>query len=231
MPIPPIVDHYSAQVILKGLSGSPKDVYTNTFYFHNNNFGGTHDTVADQLADDLTEFYNAPPTTVATPVALSSRLSGETLNDTVEIRVYDLGDPAPRYPKIRSRTWTINTTSSLPSEVAACLSLVAGENQPRRRGRLFLGPLAANTIVVTDGRPQIQVNMRESVLASAQRLMEKPSFEWCVYSPTSGQMNVITGAWMDSAFDTMRKRGEAATHRMTTGLYLGQSGTPVPFLG
>lgn len=230
MPIPVLTDHYSAQVIFRGLSGSPKDVYTNTFYFRNESGPGSSAQMADNLATDLQEFYGTAPTDVASPVSISSRMSGAVIADNPELRVYDLGQPAPRYPIIRFLTIDFNTTSYFPSEVAACLSYVAAENQPRSRGRIYLGPLAANTAVVADGRATIDANFRTCALASSRRLMLKPNHTWELWSPTSGQMKTITGLWMDNAFDTQRRRGEEASGRLTIGTYAGQSGTQVPLI-
>lgn len=225
MPIPVINDHYSAQVIFSGMSGQPEDVFTNTFYFHNNNFGGTHDSVADQLRDDLSEFYTVNATNVTGGVSIVSRLAGAVLNTSAEVRVYDLGQAAPRYPKIRTFPLTGAAATALPSEVAACLSYVGGQNQPRYRGRIYLGPLATAAGSVVDGRQSLSSGFIIGALGAAYRLMQKPSFEWCVYSPTDNAMRVITGAWMDDAFDTQRRRGEKAQSRQTIGQYLGQKGT------
>jgi hypothetical protein len=230
MAIPVMTDYYSAQVIFRGLSGVPEDVYTNTFYFRNDNFAGGHETVADQLRDDLEQFYNDPPTTVATPVSILAHYSSQVVSPEVEVRVYDLGQPAPRYPKIRTFTGTIPNTMALPSEVAACLSYVSEENQPRNRGRIYLGPLSQSASELADNRAVVKLNFRHSALASAQRLIDKPTFTWSLWSPTSAQMKQITGLWMDNAYDTQRRRGERATHRYTSGFYQGQSGTEVPYL-
>ena len=225
MPIPPIVDHYSAQVIFKGKTGQPEDVYTNTFYFHNNNFGGTHDSVADQLADDLLEFYNATPNNVVNGLAIVGGMSSAIINADFDIRVYALGDAAPRYPKIRTRTLTALSANALPSEVCVCLSLVAQQNQPRNRGRIFIGPLSNSVMTVVNGRPTVTDAYRTGLLGSLIRLKDKPSFEWCVYSKADNAMKVISGGWVDNAFDTQRRRGEKANLRTVAGTYLGQSGT------
>lgn len=230
MPIPVINDHFAAQVILRGISGSPKDVYTNTFYFRNDSAIIGPEDVADQLTANLQAFYGTAPTTVATPVSIASRMSGAIIADNPEVRVYDLGSPAPRYPIVNFMALDFTTTSALPSEVAACLSYVAQSNQPRNRGRIYLGPLAANTSVVADGRPQVDSAFRISALASAKRLMDISNMTWSLYSPTSGTMKPITGFWMDNAFDTQRRRGEESSGRVTTGTYLGQNGTAVVYL-
>lgn len=225
MPIPVLTGFFAAQVILKNPNGNPEDVYTNTFYFENETFVGTTDDVATDLQADLQEFYAVAPSGVATPVAVSSRFSSFQVGQSAELRVYDLGQPAPRYPKIRSFDLGTMSSTSLPAEVAVCLSYVAAQNQPRNRGRLYLGPLGQNAVEVTSGKCQPAEVWRRSVLASAKRLMDKTEYVWCLWSPTSGEMKGITGAWMDNSFDTQRRRGDAPTQRYTMGTYLGQSGT------
>lgn len=228
MPIPPMPDNYLAQVVFKGKSGQPADVYTNSFFFRNENFGGTHDSVADQLADDLHEFYNAQPTNVVGGVAIASALSSAIINLLYEIRVYDLGDAAPRYPRIRERTLANLSASALPSEVCATLSFVASENQPRSRGRIYLGPLGTSQVTTANGRAVINSSLRIGAMGAALRLMQKPSFSWSVYSRADGMTKEITGAWMDNAWDTQRRRGELPTERHTIGTYMGQSGLETP---
>lgn len=227
MPIPVLTDHYSAQVIFKGQTGLPEDVYTNTFYFKNETFGQTPAQIADALAADLLEFYFTVPTGVASPVAIGSRFSSNTIAPIGELRVYDLGDPAPRYPQIRPMTWGAMSATNLPSEVCVCLSYVASENQPRNRGRIYLGPLGTPAVTNAGGRTVVGSSFLESALASAVRLKDKSSFTWEVWSPTSATMKPITGFWADNAFDTQRRRGERANLRYTAGSYLGQIGTPI----
>jgi hypothetical protein len=229
-PIPVKTDHFSAQVIWRGKTGSSEDVYTNTFYFKNDNIPSSPDSVADQLAGDLEEFYNDAPTTIASPVSIASGFSSQTIENEAEVRVYDLGQPAPRYPKIRSFVATVPNNTPLPSEVAACLSYVSVQNQPRQRGRIYLGPLGTGALEASEGRAVVKVGWRHSVLAAAERLRNKPQFQWVLWSPSDNEMKEITGTWMDNAFDTQHRRGERATQRVTAGFYQGQSGTPVPFL-
>lgn len=224
MPIPVLTDYFSAQVIFKNQNGNPKDVYTNTFYFRNDTFVGTTDDVATDLLADLQEFYTAQPTGVLTPVTVLSRFSNLLLDLEVEVRVYDLGLPAPRYPRLRNFTATGMHSGAIPAEVAACLSYVAAENQPRNRGRIYLGPLSTNAVNAGNGNTAVDENWRRSVLASAKRLMDKPEYTWSLWSPTSQEMKPITGAWMDNAFDTQRRRGEEADVRHYMGEYLGRSG-------
>lgn len=224
MPIPVITDHYSAQVILRNPNGNPKDVYTNTFYFRNDTDFGTSQDIAEDIRADLEEFYTVAPVGVLTPVSVSSRFSTLMAGPEAEVRVYDLGQPAPRYPIVKTFPLVGGTSTALPAEVSACLSYVAAENQPRSRGRIYLGPLGTNALAASSGATEVAEVWRRSVLASAKRLMDKPQYVWCLWSPTSLQMKHITGAWMDNAFDTQRRRGEESSVRHYMGEYQGRSG-------
>lgn len=227
MPIPPIEDHFQAQVIFSGVSGKAEDVFTNTWHFRNDNIVGDADEVADRLADHLAEFYTATPTNVAGGIALASRMSGQVIAGDIIVKVYDLGLPAPRFPLIRTRGNTVLGSTSLPSEVACCLSLVASQNTARNRGRIYLGPLTSNAGQFTNGAFRPATILIDSMLASLARLAGKAEHTPCVYSPTDGAMKPITGGWVDDAFDTQRRRGEDASMRHVWGNYLGIKGQPV----
>lgn len=124
-------------------------------------------------------------------------------------------------------------TDSHPSEVAVCLSYNAepefGVDPRRLRGRIYLGPvnIAASSETATD-QVIVDVNFRETIAEAAVRLRDDliaigaaPLAEWVVFSrgpfkvgtPQGAQANPVIEGYIDSAFDTMRKRGEAAGSR------------------
>jgi len=224
MPIPVIPDHYQAQVIFAGLSGAGEDVFTNTFHFRNDNIIGDQIEVADRLADDLAEFYGAIPVGAPTNVTIASRLSSLTISPDITIKVYDLGLAAPRFPQVRTRTLTGLSATAQASEVSVCLSLVSAQNSARNRGRIFLGPLSTNAGIVEDNGFRPSIDFSRSILASWVRLQGKAEHTPCVYSRTDNQMKPISGAWVDNAFDTQRRRGLDATKRYVSGDYLGKKG-------
>lgn len=228
MPIPVSPDYFSAQVVFRGKSGSAQDVYTNTFYFLKKVALTDHADMAEALADQLLTFYTVKDPGIVGGAAISTFLSSAVIETAMEVRVYDLGDPTPRYPIVLSRTLTGMQATAIPSEVTACLSLVAEQNQPRQRGRIYLGPLTNGSIVVANGRAQVADNLRIGALGAARALMNINDHDWVLWSPTDQQFKRFTGAWMDNAFDTQRRRGEEATNRYTIGAYQGQAGTPVP---
>ncbi len=113
----------------------------------------------------------------------------------------------------------VGGSNPLPTEVAACLSYVADRNLPRNRGRIYLGPLGTNALVTSAGRVLVSPAFRTALRESAARLQgaNGQSISWHLYSTVANQMKLITGGWVDDAFDTQRRRGTAPTVRETWG--------------
>ena len=108
----------------------------------------------------------------------------------------------------------------LPGEVAACLSYFAGRNLPRRRGRIFLGPLANNALLPTATGPVVEPGFINTVVERAAGLITQSAtadVRWHMLSTRDANAFRITGGWMDNAFDTLRGRGAKATERIAWG--------------
>lgn len=200
-------------------SGLPQDVTVNTWCFGNVNIATATDM--DDITEALREFYDDAVTTHG---ALSALLS-PTLASPATLKFYDLASPEPRAP---IRTEAVDLTnlpgsgSGLPAEVALCLSFqgvqISGEPQARRRGRLYIGPFRdnADTNSATTGAPGTE--LRELLTATAQRLLDTSNaatWYWAVHSPTNNDVVTINNGWVDNAWDTQRRRGIAATSRLT----------------
>jgi hypothetical protein len=136
---------------------------------------------------------------------------------SLEYRIYDLGDPPPREPTIvPSTAWIKPTGSGLPAEVAIVLSFYGSRNLPRQRGRLFIGPLdtgvlsqATNAVV----RPALE--SRDAIRRGAVNVLNTTqNLTWVVISPTAATATVIENGWIDDAFDTQRRRGVAPSSRI-----------------
>jgi hypothetical protein len=152
---------------------------------------------------------------------------GSAANKAItETRAYKLGDAhgagVTREPLIREyQNGSPATAASLPSEVALCLSFYAGRNLPRRRGRVYIGPLltmAAFTDSTTTGIVRPSDSLRTAMTASAKTLQASAvtaGLRWCVLSQSDSNLKDITAGWVDNAFDTQRRRGEDASSRMT----------------
>lgn len=108
-----------------------------------------------------------------------------------------------------------------PLEVCGCLSYqaVGGSSpSPRRRGRIYIGPLNTRCIEGGSGSvpPTIGVNFRNTVTGAAERLLSQSvagagsggtAAPWGVFSKTDGDIFDIIGGYMDNATDTQRRRG------------------------
>ncbi len=197
-------------------SGLPEDRACNTWHFGYTAATLTA-TVAANMANRIQQFYMNQ--TGGTPASISRMLSSE-LSGTGEVNVYDLADPQPRQPK-HSEPLSVNFQpgpDALPGELAVCLSYKAlalsGDNQARRRGRIFLGPLAYTVLAAgTNATVKEAVRDRIKVAASALLAQNNADQEWVVYSRVDGAGRAVIGGWIDNAFDTQRRRGSAATTR------------------
>ena len=195
-------------------SALPEDQVVNVFHF---DASGPTGGQLDDIADHLITFYKDVNTTPARSVAsfLSSDLSG-----SIVVKLYNLSDTVPRAPVLEvATTMTVGTGQSLPAEVALCLSFqgapLSGQPQARRRGRVYIGPLDIECLTTDPvGRP-VQEFM-DTLGASADRMQtdsNASSTPWGVLSVTDNQLVEIVDGWVDNAFDTQRRRGEAATVR------------------
>lgn len=155
---------------------------------------------------------------------LASTLSGDVTFD-----YYDLSEATPRVPFANDTFNFTPGTDALPAEVSLCVSFqgtqVSGQPQARRRGRLYIGPLAVGTnLTVTGADVRPSTTLINDLVASADAVLEtEPQVYWAVYSPTTDaqggtladSMTIVTNGWVDNAFDTQRRRGAAATSRST----------------
>jgi hypothetical protein len=108
-----------------------------------------------------------------------------------------------------------------PREVALCLSFRGAENVPRQRGRIFCGPVNAQT-----ERPADAIRTICLSLATGLANIGGTNVDWCVFSrasvgPTGGLADAfhpVKQAWVDDEWDTQRSRGLRATTRSTLTL-------------
>lgn len=218
-----------AQVTIPLDSAIPEDSIVNTFYFDGDDLGGGLTTDAEYhgaVQSLLTAFYQS----------IDGNMLANSVTTPATVKIYDMRDPTPRVPEF---TFTIGLTdtaqSPLPGEVALCASfqadLVSGVNQARRRGRVYIGPLASTasfaTVVNGQLRPHAAV---VQALADACNVLADgidttgngAHVSWAVYSPTldiagtiDDAFNDVTNGWVDNSYDTQRRRGAAPTSRVT----------------
>lgn len=210
------------QAVLKMLSGIPADSAVNTFHFSTaDTLPGTLDAIRDAVRDLYTGVTGLNQ-------KVQDQLSAEVALVGHELKFINLDDPAPRTPiRIDSMTFTSTGAGRLPSEVAICLSFQAvaesGKPQSRRRGRIYVGPLATTTN--DNGRPGN--NPKDSLAVAGTRLLAAsdaaPFWSWIVLSqanpgtPTRPAyprtFALVDNGWVDNAFDTQRRRGLKLTAR------------------
>lgn len=211
---------YQVHVTIPYFTGLPEDVITNVWSFAYT--GGTPSTTQfNNLRDALDTFYTNVYSTGATDIAAPWV---DWANASV--KAYLLSDPTPRPPKYMSAmpiTVTPGASSDVPPELAICLSFqgdpVAGVNQARRRGRLFLGGfgLWADPGDATQF-PEVDSTIITAITTAADAFgnaVPAQQFFWSVWSRTTSTMVPITNGWVDNAPDTQRRRGADATSRTT----------------
>jgi hypothetical protein len=209
------------QVMNKTKTGVPADHITNTWYFDGGELGATPADVANDSAGLLATFY----------AAISSNLSS-VLEDLWYWTAYNMADAEPRIP-VANGTFAAPVSQvagqDYPAEVAVCLSFHAayqsGEPKARRRGRIFLGPVAESAAEIVNNVVRPKASWRTAICnaAEAMRVAGDTDKFWAVYSPTADAAgdslddatNDVVGGWVDNAFDIQRSRGQAATARTT----------------
>lgn len=205
---------YQAQVELQTSSGIPADNVINTFALQWGGGGTPDETDWVAVAAALSTFYTSWQSYRSTTVPAGG---------AHHVKAYRLSDPSPRVPVATVPVSIGGGTASsrFPSEVACCLSYTSfvesGDHPARRRGRIFLGPLAGSSSSTgADGfvRPSagFQTDIGE---AGAQLALDvlATGFTWCVWSRTDDELFPVIGGWVENEFDTQRRRGPAGTSR------------------
>lgn len=216
MPDPILTDQYRALAIMHHESGLPEDVFVNSWGFRND--GATdQEAMAANVQEVLSAFYQEsfdgnPALMNYYPDSIES----------VELRVYDLGQQPPRIPVIVPllNEWVTGTGTNFPGEVALCLSFVATRNQPRSRGRIYLGPLTSSAGQEINGVLRPSPTFQSVVANAAVNVLETSQpVTWTIISQMDAAAKEVTGGWVDNAWDTVRKRGLMASGREQWGTY------------
>lgn len=201
----------------QGPTGLPEDRVVNVFHFEGlSTYADDFDIAIARVAN----FYN-----VVAPAAV--RAIGEYIAPWVSrdatLTSYNMEAPPERIPFVQPFLLPASIGSgSLPNEVALCLSF-EGEppHTPRRRGRVYIGPICQNADTMTagsisdDGRPTVQFRADLATAASHLCLLAN-DVKWVIRSikPAVNYVPVVSG-WVDNAWDTQRRRGQAAGVRNT----------------
>lgn len=205
-----------------------EDIVTNTWHFRHENADAnvTPQDSANDVVDQLEVFYQG----------IDDLLFPSTVGNTITVRVYNIEDAQPRVPLLTRNIAIVPSVEvPLPHEVAIALSMksdvASGQNPARRRGRVFLGPIARTALGVEDNRVVVTEFVRNSIRDRAVEAFgtanggplnaEDPKLH--IYSRTTDiqgasvpdsffRVNTIE---IDNAVDTIRSRGHDRTAKTT----------------
>lgn len=217
-------------------SGLPEDAIVNTWAFTAADatlIGGA--AIAWNLA--MNTFYGA----------LVGSLSAAHNWDAGVTEYIDMTENQPRIPfytGVLDLPALTGSLADMPAEVAVCMSFkgatASGQNQRRRRGRVYIGPLRqADT-----QHNVVPTTLADTIATAGAALRDTALVDWCVYSrythhavPVGRDINEkdedgdavfpevsdalpssfipVTTVWVDNAWDIQRRRGLKATYRKT----------------
>jgi len=187
------------QVCLRNVSGLPEDVAVNTLYYTTGGIGATDEALADGI------FSAYQP--------LKPVLSSHYPNMTIKVYSPGLNAAGPNFQKDYAFP---GGGAPGPAEVALCLSYATVDNPdaslPRRRGRIYVGPLAASAMNANRPDP----TMRDFILDFGERLAQVgigTGTTWKMHSKIDNVYAKIESIWCDDAWDTQRRRGLSPTLR------------------
>ncbi len=218
-----------AQVTLTKRSNIPTDVVVNTWHF--NTSGAIIPSDHANIASKLTAFYQA----INTKLSPSLNING--MAHTIKQYLVTPGGPGGPDDVFGSPLDITNFTlsdpgaSGFPAEVAVALSMKAstfnvseevGATRPaaRRRGRIFLGPMATSSSTPSATTLELRVENATQLLIRDQAVLMhtalgalSPAIKPSVYSVADGLARAVVQYSVDNAFDTIRSRGPEKTLR------------------
>jgi len=190
--------HHDLLVALHHFQGLPENDCVNTLHFEING----PDTV-EGVCDEVAGAY----------VAQAGIFSGAISSMTIKAYEEGLNPAGPGFSKDYP---FVGAGSASVAEVALCLSYAAVDDpegsSPRRRGRIFLGPLSGAQL--SNERPPAA--FQDSALAFGQALASAGTAgntTWLMYSQRDLTYAKIESIWVDDAWDIQRRRGLAPTAR------------------
>jgi len=132
------------------------------------------------------------------------------------VTAYDAQGTPPVYPQgsaIRNAGTVL--PSSIPREIALCLSFYSGRNIPRQRGRLYVPCCVSNVFADPGVRPGAAMQEKVAALAPIFEGLGGADVDWCVYSRVDDVARPVTNWWVDNEWDTVRTRGLRGDARLT----------------
>src|SRR4051812_19329620 len=161
----------------------------------NPHFKTTGTTDAQQLASDLA-------------LALKAWV---TLTTEIKVTMYNAEGPKPHYPLGEaSQNPGVAAGTSINRDVALVLSYWAGQNRPRRRGRLY-APCAVLGITPNAANASTTVMNKVAALVPILTGLGGINVDWGVWSRVDSQFHSATNWSVNNAWDTQRRRGNTST--------------------
>jgi hypothetical protein len=132
----------------------------------------------------------------------------------ITVKCYDAQADPPNFPKAASYSnLGTNPASSVPREVACCLSFRGALNVPRQRGRLYVPTFVHSSSVA--GVPSATQMDKVAALVPIFTGLGGVDVDWCVYSRVNDQPYSVAAWHVDNEWDTVRSRGLRSTARNT----------------
>lgn len=201
-----------AQVTIPFKTGLPADVSVNVWSFE---IVSDDESNFQEVSDFLFAFYSDCVPYLSPTLDLNA----------FQVKCYLRADPEPRVPQfeeVRALPGSSGNTP-IPEECAVCLSFkgvpVSGTSAARRRGRVYIGPLATTAITeAVDEHTLVNgafLTAMETGITDAYAQLTTAGNSHTVWSTVNSNNVVIDSYWVDNAFDTQRRRGVRATSRIT----------------
>lgn len=224
---------YKAQVVIKAKSGLAKDQYVNNFTFGATSALSGAD--ATDLAELVGEAYHLPQTIGGEARShIGFHFGSQVAQSGHEVKLYAMSQTPPRVPiEVYTFGLPANPASAgLPGEVALCVSgraaKTSGTVDARRRGRVYIGPLRVSDITneATTNKPRpataLITDILYNIVGIGLRAQSEASCQLGTSSSQGAAGNFVpwSEVWVDNAFDTQRRRGDAPTAKTTTSITL-----------
>jgi hypothetical protein len=205
------VPNVKAQVQIQNVSGLPRDMFVNTFYFS----AVTLDEAGKSaMVQAIARFYRENASIGSN---ISSWWGKQVATDGHRIKLYDMttqptGPPVHDAPFSRAGT---TTEEGLPNEIALCMSFYSVNNAKRNRGRVYLGPFKKSAAESTeDGDSRPASTLLTCIKEAGARLRSDMAGAWSVYSKADGAWKTVTNGWVNNAWDVQRRRGARESTRL-----------------
>lgn len=216
---------FRVQHVLQHNNGLSQDQFVNNWYF--TRIAPDHSAL-QAIAGIVRGFYTVDPAGPSS--AVITFMSGMVHGSNARVKIFNLDDAMPRspvYEEFFTPSGSPMAGGNLPSELAACLSYEAapasGVPLARRRGRMYIGPLAngCNASGAGSVEATLSTDVQQAITDSAQATAAAAaaqSWIWCLHSPTSALDPPIVSVWCDNAFDVQRRRGIKPSARTTRSI-------------